>query len=564
MSGDLMMHDESRARTGAKILVDQLTVQGVNHVFCVPGESYLAVLDALYDTNIHLTVARQETGAGIMADANARLTGRPGVVFTTRGPGAMNAAHAIHIAEHDSVPLIMFVGQIERSLRGRGAFQEMDFEKIFAPVAKWAVQVDDPARIPETVSRAFHTALQGRQGPVVIALPEDVLVERTNVADAARVEPIVTAPGARAIRDLETLLEKAKRPIAILGGGGWTEEARRQFGSFAKRFALPVACSFRRTPLFDADHECYAGELALATDPALVARVTESDLVFLIGGRLAEVPSQGYTLIRIPNPSQTFVHAHAHAEELGRVYHPHLGIHATPPALCASLDGLSPRIEPVWAKETEQAHRQYVAFSEAAMEMPGSVQLSQIMLWLRDRLPANCIVTNGAGNYAIWSGRYLRMRRGMDLLAPISGSMGYGLPAAVGAKRVHPERMVVSFNGDGCFLMNGQEFATAVQYDLPIIAIVVDNSMYGTIRMHQEREYPGRVSATMMRSPDFAAIARAYGGYGETVENTDAFAPAFERAVGSGVPALIHVRTEPDAITPATTLRAIREKALGG
>ena len=558
------MNTASNARTGAQILVDQLTIQCVEHVFCVPGESYLAVLDAFHDAKIEITVARQETGAGIMADAYARLTGKVGVFFTTRGPGAMNAAHAIHIAEHDSVPLIMFVGQIERSMRGRGAFQEVDYEKVFGSMAKWAVEVNDPARIPEIVSRAFHVAMQGRPGPVVISLPEDMLIEKADVPDALRAEAVEAEPGAQALAKFTSLLQSAKRPIAILGGSGWGETAVRQFREFAQRYALPVACSFRRTNLFDAEHECYAGELALSTNPKLLERIKSSDLVVLVGGRLAEVPSQSYTLIDLPNPRQTFVHVHADTEELGRVYRPHLGINATPKGFCAALEKLVPASTPSWSNEIVQAHRDYLAFSDNAPDMPGDVQLSKIMLWLRERLPQNAIVTNGAGNYTIWNGRYLRMRHWQNLLAPVSGSMGYGLPAAVGAQRVLRNRMVVSFNGDGCFLMNGQEFATAVQYDCPIIAIVIDNSIYGTIRMHQEREYPGRVSATSMRSPDFAALARGYGGHGETVEKTEDFAPAFERCAASGVASLIHVKIASDAISPVTTLTAIREKALKG
>lgn len=559
-----MMNDGPAARTGAQILVDQLVLQGVHHVFCVPGESYLAVLDALLDTRLTVTVARQETGAGIMADACARLTGRPGIFFTTRGPGAMNAAHAIHIAEHDSVPLIMFVGQVQRVFRGRGAFQEIDFQKVFEPMVKWAIEVNDPASIPEIVARAFRTALQDRPGPVVVSLPEDMLVEKVEVADASRADAVAASPDPQAMNELANLIEKVRRPIAILGGSGWTEQACRHFEAFALRFNLPVACSFRRTPLFDAEHPCYAGELALSVNPKLVERVKASDFVLLVGGRLAEVPSQEYTLLRIPNPVQTLVHVHADAKELGRVYHPALAVRAAPPSFCAALERLSPGSPPVWAGEAAQAHREYIAFSDYAPEMPGKVQLSRIMLWLRDRLPADCIITNGAGNYAIWCGRYLRMRPGMKLLAPVSGSMGYGLPSAVGAKRVYPDRMVVSFNGDGCFLMNGQEFATAVQYELPILSIVIDNGMYGTIRMYQEKEYPDRISATMMRSPDFAGMARAYGGHGETVEDTGAFEPAFERAVASGLPALIHVKVDPEAVTPTTTLSAFREKARRG
>lgn len=552
----------SNARTGGQILVDQLTLHGVDHVFCVPGESYLAVLDAFHDAKINITVCRQEAGAGMMADASARLTGRPGVVFVTRGPGATNAAHAIHIAEHDSVPLIMFIGQVERGMRGRGAFQEMDYERFFASTAKWVTEIDDPSRIPEIVSRAFHVAMQGRPGPVVISLPEDMLVETADVADALRAEPAQAAPAAQDLARLAELLADAKRPIAILGGSGWSSEACAQWRAFAEAFDLPVVTSFRRTMLFDGEHANYAGELSLGANPALLKRIQSADLILLVGGRLAEVPSQSYTLIETPVPRQRLVHVHADANELGRVYQASLAINATPQGFCAALSTLIPPKTIAWSADTKTARQDYLAFTGLDAAIPGDVQLNEIMLWLRQRLPADAIVTNGAGNYAVWVGRYLRIRQFGGLLAPISGSMGYGLPAAVGAKRLHPDRMVVSFAGDGCFLMNGQEFATAVQYNLPIIVIVVDNGMYGTIRMHQEREYPGRVSATLLNSPDFAALARAYGGHGESVEQTADFVPAFERAVASGKPAILHVKIDRDAITPATTLTKIREAAL--
>jgi acetolactate synthase-1/2/3 large subunit len=558
------MPHSQKSRTGGQILVDQLSAQGVAHVFCVPGESYLAALDALHDSNIAVTICRQEAGAGMMADASARLTGRPGICFVTRGPGAMNAAHALHIAEHDSVPLILFVGQVERGMRGRGAFQEMDFGAVFGSIAKYCVEIDDPARIPEIVARAFHVAMSGRPGPVVVSLPEDMLVEQASVSDCAHVERTEISPGGIELDKLHKLLAGAKRPIAILGGGGWDAKACMDFERFAQRYDLPVVASFRRTSLFDMEHANYAGELALGANPKLVARVKESDLVLLIGGRMAEVPSQSYTLFDIPIPKQALVHVHADAGELGRVYHPVLAINATPASFCAALARLEPLVEIAWREQTAAARRDFLAFTNAAPAMPGDVQLNEIMLWLRKRLPEDCIVTNGAGNYAIWTARYLRIRQFGGLLAPVSGSMGYGLPAAVGAKSLHPDRMVVSFAGDGCFMMNGQEFATAVQYNLPIVVVVIDNAMYGTVRMHQEREYPGRVSATLLNSPDFAALARACGGHGESVLRTEEFAPAFERAVASGKPAIVHVKIDREAITPATTLGAIREAALKG
>ena len=553
----------ANTRAGAQILVNQLVAQGVRHVFCVPGESYLAVLDAFHDAPLEITVCRQEGGATMMADASARLTGRPGIVFVTRGPGAMNGAPGIHIAEHDSSPVIMFIGQVQRDASTRGAFQEMDYRAVYGSFAKWVVEIQDPARIPEMVSRAFHVAMQGRPGPVVIALPEDMLVERAAVADAARVEPAPTWPGQTQMAELQKLLWAAKRPIAIVGGSQWDQKACDSLRRFAERFDLPVAASFRRAALFDNAHPNYAGELALGANPKLCERVTGADLVLLLGGRLAEVPSQGYKLLDIPSPRQMLVHVHAGAEELGKVYHASLAIHATPREFAAALEGLQPPNAIGWSADTRKANADYRAYSDIAPPAPGKVQLAQIMLWLRERLPRDAIVSNGAGNYAIWIGRFLRFRQHGAQLGPVSGSMGFGVPAAVGAKRLYPDRMVVSFSGDGCFLMNGQEFATAVQYNLPIVAIVIDNTMFGTIRMHQERKYPGRVSATQLRNPDFAALARAYGGHGETVEETAQFAPAFERALASGKPSLIHVKVDPEAITPVATIASLRAAATG-
>ncbi len=560
-----MMHDAAYAsRTGGQLIVDALEAQGVEHVFCVPGESYLAVIDALHDAAINVTVCRQEAGAAMMADATARLTGRPGIVMVTRGPGATNAAHGIHIAEHDSVPLIMFVGQVEAGVRGRGAWQELDYKAVFGPMTKWAVEIDDPARIPEIVSRAFHVAMQGRPGPVVIALPEDMLLETAAVAKIARVEPVETWPGLTQTAELQKMLWAAERPIMVLGGSGWSEKAVASVVRFAERFDLPVATSFRRAMLFPGDHPNYAGELGLGPNPKLKARFEKADLVIMAGGRMAEVPSQGYTLFDIPLPKQKIVHVHADAEELGRVYHPTLGIHASPRGFAAALETVQPPTAIRWTAETRQAREDYLGWTEQPPRVPGKLDMGQVMVQLRNRLPEDAVVCNGAGNYAIWVGRFMRYRRFGTQLAPVSGSMGYGLPAAVGAKRQFPERMVVAFAGDGCFLMNGQEFATAVQYDLPIVVVVVDNGMYGTIRMHQEREYPGRVAATALKNPNFADYARAFGGHGERVETTEEFMPAFERALASGKPAILHCLVDPEAITPSATIASIRETALKG
>jgi acetolactate synthase-1/2/3 large subunit len=548
-------------RSGGQILVDQLVAQGVERLYCVPGESYLAALDALVDAPIQVTVCRQEAGAAFMAVTDGRLTGRPGVCFVTRGPGATNAAHGVHIAEHDSAPLVLLVGQVERSMRGRGAFQEMDYRALFGSTAKWATEVEDPARLPEIIQRAFHVAMQGRPGPVVIALPEDVLTEMATVADAPRAEAAPIWPGQTQMAELQKMLWAARSPIVVFGGGGWSERAGAALTRFAARFDLPLAASFRRASLVDNDHANFVGEVGLGVNPKLKARIAAADLVLLIGGRMAETPSQGYTLFAIPGPRQTLVHVHADAAEIGRVYHPRLGVVATPSAFCAALEGLQPPNTIPWSEETRQARAEFLAWSDAPPANPGPVQLGEIMLTLRRAAP-EAIFANGAGNFALWPGRFLRFRRFNQQLGPVSGSMGFGVPAAVAAKRAHPERMVVAFSGDGDFLMNGQEFATAVQYDLAIVVIVIDNGMYGTIRMHQEREYPGRVSGTQLHNPDFAAYARAFGGHGETVAATKDFLPAFERALASGKPAIVHVKVDPEAITPMTTLSAIRQAAL--
>jgi len=548
-------------RSGGQILIDQLVIQGVQRAYCVPGESFLAALDAMNDAPIEVTVCRQEAGAAMMALTEGRLTGRPGICFVTRGPGATNAAHGVHIAEHDSAPMILFVGQVERAMIGRGAFQEMDYRALFASTCKLVAQIETAGQIPEVIQRAFHTAMQGRPGPVVIALPEDMLFETVVAADAPRVAPSPIWPGLAQMAELQKMLRAAERPIAILGGGGWSERARAAFARFAERFDMPVAGSFRRASAFDGEHENYVGEVGLSINPKLKARVEAADLVMLVGGRMSEAAAQGYALFRIPAPRQRLVHVHADANEIGRNYHPALGIVATSPEFCAALEGVEPPATIPWSAETRAARADYLAWSDKAPPSPGRVQLSEIMFAVRRRTP-DAIFTNGAGNFAIWVGRFLRFRKFEQQLGPTSGSMGFGLPAAIGAARVFPKRTIVCFSGDGDFLMNGQEFATAVQYGLPIIVVLIDNGMYGTIRMHQERMFPERVIATQIRNPDFAAYARAFGGHGETVEETAQFLPAFERALASGLPSILHVKVDPEAITPTTTLAAIRAEAL--
>lgn len=547
--------------TAAQALVDQLIVNGVDQIFCVPGESYLSVLDAIYARDLPLTVCRNEGGAAMMADAYGKATGRPGICFVTRGPGAANAYAGVHVAQHDSTPLILFVGQIERANRGRGAFQEVDYSAMFGGHAKWVAEIDDPSRIIEYVSRAFHVALSGRPGPVVLALPKDMLEERIARLAAPPVSIPETTPSAREIARLASMIDQAERPFFVVGGSRWDEAARQRMIDFASAFEVPVATSYRRLPLFDALHECYAGDLGLNANPKLIARVQASDLLVVIGGRLSEIPSQGYRLLDIPTPRMAFVHVYPEAEEFGRVYAPSLAIHASPRPVVEALSKLAPPDTRPWAEETRAAHADYLAFS-SSYTPSADVDLAEVMIWLRDNLPADAILCNGAGNYASWIHRYIRFRRFGAHVAPTSASMGYGVPAAVAMQRLYPERFVVSINGDGDFLMNGQEFATAVQYGLPIVVIICDNASYGTIRMHQERHYPARVIGTDLRNPDFAAYARAFGGLGATVERTADFAGAFEAARVSGLPSILHVKIDPDRITPTANLSALRAAAL--
>ncbi|MCT6718284.1 thiamine pyrophosphate-binding protein [Acidovorax sp. K2F] len=550
-------------RTGGQILVQQLITHGVQQLFCVPGESYLAVLDALHDADIGVTVCRQEGGAAMMAEAQGKLTGQPGICFVTRGPGATNASAGVHIAHQDSTPMILFVGQVARNAMGREAFQELDYSAVFGTMAKWVVQIDDPARVPELISRAFHVATSGRPGPVVVALPEDMLTEAATVADALPYQVAETHPGAAQMAELAQRLQAAKNPVAILGGSRWSEQAVREFTAFAEAWSIPVYCSFRRQMLFPATHACYGGDLGLGVNPKLLARIKASDLVLVVGGRLSEVPSQGYELFDIPTPAQPLVHVHADADELGKLYRPTQAIHATPQAFTAALNSVRPTAAVPWKAHAEAAHAEYLAWSDTApIRIPGNLQMGQVMQHLKNVLPADTIFCNGAGNFATWIHRFWPFTTYASQLAPTSGSMGYGLPAGVGGKRLWPQREVVIFAGDGDFLMHGQEFATAVQYGLPIIVVLLDNAMYGTIRMHQEREYPGRISATQLKNPDFKAYAKAFGGHGERVERTEDFAPALARARASGLPSVLHCLIDPEAITPTGTLQGIRSAAL--
>lgn len=546
-------------RTGGQLIVDCLEAQGVDRVFCVPGESYLAVLDALHDSSIETIVTRQEGSAAMAAEADGKMTNRPGICFVTRGPGATNAAAGIHIAKQDSTPMIMFVGQIGTRMHGREAFQEVDYRQTFADLAKWAEEIRQPERIPEIIGHAYHVAMSGRPGPVVIALPEDMLRALADIEPGPRIEVAEPAPTGAAIAKLQNMIATAKRPFMVVGGPRWTASAVVKLQSFAERLKLPVGCSFRRQQLFDHLHPNYAGDVGLGINPALKARIAESDLLILLGARFSENPSQGFSLLDIPAPKQTLVQIHSGAEELGRIYTPDLAINATPDAF---LDAAAALASGPSASSVETAHAAYRDWTDELPQTPGDVQMGEILAYLRTALPADAIMTNGAGNYAIWINRFWRFRQFGTQLAPTSGSMGYGLPAAIAAKLRHPDRNIVCFAGDGCFQMTGQEFGTAVQYGANVIILVIDNGIYGTIRMHQERDYPGRVSATELKNPDFAALARAYGGHGETVEKTAEFVPAFERARQCGLPAILHIRTDPEAITPSTTISALRNASI--
>lgn len=548
-------------RTGGEILVDCLRMNGVERIFCIPGESYLAVLDAFVDSEIKVTVGRQEGGVAMMAEAWGKLTGRPGIAFVTRGPGATNAAAGVHVAQQDSTPMILFVGQIARDMRGRDAFQEVNFVQMFSGMAKWVAEIDTAARVPEMVARAFATAMAGRPGPVVLALPEDMLTEAASVASVAAVAPAEPEPSAVERARFEMLLAEAERPVVIVGGSRWSEAAVERLNQVAHAWAMPVATAFRRQELFDNLDPHYAGDLGIGVNPALRARIEAADLIVLVGDRLSEMASQGYTLLNIPTPRQTLVHVHPGAEELGRVYQPTLAINAAPGPFLEAWSALRPPNAPAWSGEAEAAHQAYLSWSEPTVS-PGGVDLGAVMGVIRERLPDDGVMVNGAGNFAGWVHRFHRYRRLGTELAPASGTMGYGLPAAIAAKLFDPDRPVVCVAGDGDLQMTIQELGTAAQEKAAVIVVVSDNGCYGTIRMHQEREYPGRISATTLINPDLALLGDAYGAFTALVERTEDFAAAFEDALKQRRPSLIHLKTDPEASTPATTLSAIRQAAL--
>ena len=554
-------------RPGGQILADALAIQGVDTVFGVPGESYLAVLDGLYRhrERIRFVVCRQEGGAAFMADAWAKLTGRPGVVMVTRGPGAANASVGVHAAFQDSVPMVVFVGQVGTDFLDREAFQEIDYRRMFGQMAKWVAQIDRAERIPEYVARAFQVATSGRMGPVVLALPEDVLVQQAAVADAACHRPVRASPGAAQIGELAAMLARAQRPFVMLGGTGWTARACEDLRAFAEANQLPVACAFRFQDLFDNRHPNYIGDVGIGVNPKLAARLKDADLVLAIGPRLGEMTTSGYTLLEAPRPKQALVHVHAGIEELGRVYQADLMIASGMPEIAAALRGV--RVDAsAWAGSLAQARAEYEAWQGRPAIYAGgaapALDLWELVQTLKRLLPADAILTNGAGNFATWANRFWPYAGLRTLLSTTSGSMGYGVPAAVAAAIAQPQRTVVCFAGDGDFLMNGQELATAAQYGAAPVVIVFDNGMYGTIRMHQEREYPSRVLGTELANPDFAKYGEAFGGFGARVERTAQFEPAMRAALEHTRtrhrPALVHLKVDPQAITPNATLDAIR------
>jgi acetolactate synthase I/II/III large subunit len=565
------MTSTSSARLAGHVLVEALLAQGVEMVFGVPGESYLAVLDGFHEhrDRIRFIACRQEGGAAFMAEAQGKLSGRPGICFVTRGPGATNASIGLHTAFQDSTPMILFVGQVASDQRDREAFQELDYRQMFGPgtlgFAKWVGEVHDPARLPEYVARAFRTAMQGRPGPVVLVLPEDMLSNLTDAAVLPRAEPALAWPAPGALRDLRTMLLAARQPFVMVGGSGWDASAVAAMQRFAEAWQLPVGCAFRFQDLFDNAHPNYAGDVGIGINPKLAARVKEADLILAVGPRLGEMTTGGYTLLQAPRPTQKLIHIHAGAEELGRVYAADLMLQSAMACAAKALEGLSPPPELPWSAWTAQARADYEANHASVPVAP--MDMAEVVKTIQRLAPADSVLTNGAGNYSGWLHRFYRypglQHSGRSQLAPTSGAMGYGVPAAIAASLLYPARTVINIAGDGDFLMTGQELATATGYRAgtaqgKLIVIVVDNGTYGTIRMHQERDYPGRVSGSDLFNPDFCALALAYGWLAHRVQTTAEFEPAFTAALAADRPTLIHLKLDADISTSRTTLTAIR------
>lgn len=544
-------------RHGGQILVDQLRIQGVRRVFSVPGESFLAALDGLHDSGIANIVCRQEGGAAMMAEATGKMTGQPGVLFVTRGPGATNASAGLHIARQDSTPLVAFVGQIARNHRDREAFQEVDYRAFFGPLVKWSAEVDQTERLPEYISRAFATAMSGRPGPVVLALPEDMLSATAEAIDRPAVALPDTTPTPAQVAAVTEALRQARRPLIVVGGPHWNAEAAENLAKFAAGWDVPIAVTFRRQDRMDNAHPNYVGDLAVGMNPKLGRRLTEADLIVALGTRLGDIPTNGFELLDPAGKTPRIVHIHADAGEINRLWPANPGIVLPAPAMAAALAQTTAPNDRPWADWTRAARTDYENWQKP-LETPGKVKLEQVICHLRDTLPDDAIITNGAGNYAAFLHRYHRFRRTGTQLGPTSGSMGYGFPASIAASLEHPGRTVICMAGDGCFQMTLNEMSTAIQHGATPIVIVADNGRYGTIRMHQERHFPGRVSGTDLANPDFAALARAYGAHGETVTDGKDFPEALARARAAGTAAVIHLKLDPEMLTTGQTLTQVR------
>ena len=547
-------------RHGGHILVDQLKVNGIKRVFSVPGESFLAALDGLYNSGIENIVCRQEGGAAMMAEADAKITNNPGVVFVTRGPGATNASSGVHIAMQDSTPLIVFVGQVPLEHRDREAFQEIDYERFFSPIAKWVAEVKDLKRLPEYISRAFQVSQGGRPGPVIISLPEDILSGVCEVPDRPRVVLGQQFTSDSEVKKIEKAIIKAERPLVIAGGTGWSKEAVKNLGVFVKNFNLPVATTFRRQHLMDNRHDCYIGDLGTGMNPALAKTVKESDLIIAIGTRLGEIATGGYELIDPKKPEQKIIHIHKDPNELGHVYQPTLSVLSSTENILNQFIDLPKLVNPEWSARTNEVRNNYLNWI-TPKETPGPVKLEKIIEWLSNNLPEDSIVTNGAGNYAAFLHRYFVFKEYPTAIGPTSGSMGYGFPASIAAKLRFPDKTVICLAGDGCFQMTLNEMSTAAHNKLAIIVIVVNNGKYATIRMHQEKHYPGRVSGTEIHNPDFAALAKAYGGFGVKVQKTEDFVAAYDQAVASGLLSVIELKIDDEVLSTSQTVSEVRNNS---
>jgi acetolactate synthase-1/2/3 large subunit len=547
-------------RHGGHILVDQLKVNGIKRVFSVPGESFLAALDGLYNSGIENIVCRQEGGAAMMAEADAKITSSPGVVFVTRGPGATNASSGVHIAMQDSTPLIVFVGQVPLEHRDREAFQEIDYERFFSPIAKWVAEVKDLKRLPEYISRAFQVSQGGRPGPVIISLPEDILSGVCEVPDRPRVVLGQQFTSDSEVKKIEKAIIKAERPLVIAGGTGWSKEVVKNLGVFVKNFNLPVATTFRRQHLMDNRHDCYIGDLGTGMNPALAKTVKESDLIIAIGTRLGEIATGGYELIDPKKPEQKIIHIHKDPNELGHVYQPTLSVLSSTENILNQFIDLPKLVNPEWSARTNEVRNNYLNWI-TPKETPGPVKLEKIIEWLSNNLPEDSIVTNGAGNYAAFLHRYFVFKEYPTAIGPTSGSMGYGFPASIAAKLRFPDKTVICMAGDGCFQMTLNEMSTAAHNKLAIIVIVVNNGKYATIRMHQEKHYPGRVSGTEIHNPDFAALAKAYGGFGVKVQKTEDFVAAYDQAVASGLLSVIELKIDDEVLSTSQTVSEVRNNS---